>query len=232
MTEPERPRTGDAEAPGRLSGSRYAVGIIQYGAYDELEACLTSVGVQALAPRWVRVVDSGGNPGDLSRALRAWPDVEQDVRENRGYGYAANRLIERAVRQDDCDYLLLLNPDVVLDPGFAEEMLAALDADPAAALGGGRLVRPRDGCLDSAGILLGRNRRPRDRGMGELDSGQFSAEEVVFGVSGAALCLRIAALRDLEVNGEIFDEDFFAYHDETDIAWRAALMSLTLSAGK
>jgi len=206
-----------------LSGSRYAVGVIHHRAYQELEVCLASVGVQVLAPRWVRVLDSGGDPGDLARALRASPDVERDVRDNRGYGYAANRLIERAVRDDDCDYLLLLNPDVVLDRGFAAELVAALDADPAAALGGGRLVRPRGGRLDSAGILLGRNRRPRDRGMGEVDRGQFSSEEVVFGVSGAALCLRIAALRDLEVDGEIFDEDFFAYHDETDIAWRAAL---------
>lgn len=224
MTARGEPSPGAAGEARRLNGSRFAVGVIEYRAYEELEACLASVGEQTIAPRWVRVVDSGGKPEDLARALRAWPEVEQDVRENRGYGYAANRLIERAVRDGDCDYLLLLNPDVVLDPGFIAAMQASLDADPGAALGGGRLVRPRDRRIDSAGIVLGRNRRPRDRGMGELDSGQFSAEEVVFGVSGAALCLRIAALRDLEVNGEIFDEDFFAYHDETDIAWRAALM--------
>ena len=43
-------------------------------------------------------------------------------------------------------------------------------------------------------------------------------------MSGAAVMLRRAALRDLEIDGEIFDEDFFAYHEDTDLAWRAALL--------
>lgn len=204
--------------------SRYAVGIIHYRAYDELGSCLASVKRQEIPPRWVRVVDSGGSPRRFAEAASAAPDMEWESIENRGYGYAANRLLERAASDAGCDYLLLLNPDVELDAGFAVAMLRALDADPAAALAGGRLMRPGGQYIDSAGIFLGRNRRPRDRAMEERDSGQYRQPEVIFGASGAALWLRTAAARDLAVAGEIFDEDFFTYHDETDLAWRAALL--------
>ena len=48
--------------------------------------------------------------------------------------------------------------------------------------------------------------------------------ERVFAVSGAALLIRSAALTSLRVEGELFDEDFFAYREEIDLAWRANLL--------
>ena len=171
----------------------------------------------------MRILDADRAPLRLARALSARPEVERESIDNRGYAYAANRLIERASEDPGCEYLLLLNPDVVLEPGFAAALLRALVADPEAALAGGRLIR-RDGkTVDSAGIRLGRNRRPRDRASGERDIGQYTESETVFGASGAALMLRLSAARDRTVAGEIFDEDFFLYHEETDLAWRAAL---------
>ena len=41
--------------------------------------------------------------------------------------------------------------------------------------------------------------------------------------SPAAKWLRMAAASELAVQGEVFDEDFFLYHEDTDLAWRAAL---------
>jgi cellulose synthase/poly-beta-1,6-N-acetylglucosamine synthase-like glycosyltransferase len=83
------------------------------------------------------------------------------------------------------------------------------------------LLRPGRTVIDSAGIRLPRHRRPRDRGSDETDGGQYDRAEFVFGVSGAAMMLRRAALADLAVGGEVVDEDFFAYHDDTDLCWRA-----------
>jgi GT2 family glycosyltransferase len=45
----------------------------------------------------------------------------------------------------------------------------------------------------------------------------------VFGVSGAAAMFRTSFLRDVAVDGEIFDEDFFAYREDADLAWRGRL---------
>jgi len=43
----------------------------------------------------------------------------------------------------------------------------------------------------------------------------------VFGASGAAMLLRCATLPELALAGELFDEDFFLYHEDTDLCWRA-----------
>jgi len=118
----------------------------------------------------------------------------------------------------------LLNPDVVLDAGYAESLIREMTVRPVAALASGKLLRS-DGCtLDSAGIRMARHRHPVDRGSDEIDRRQYEACEFVFAASGAALMIRCQALPDLSVDGEVFDEDFFAYHEETDLAWRAQLL--------
>jgi GT2 family glycosyltransferase len=106
------------------------------------------------------------------------------------------------------------------EPEFLARLVAAMDAHPSAALGTGKLLRADGVTLDSAGIRLPRHRRPRDRGSEEPDRGQYDRTEYVFGASGAALLLRLAAVDALTLGGEVFDEDFFMYHEDTDLSWR------------
>jgi GT2 family glycosyltransferase len=66
-----------------------------------------------------------------------------------------------------------------------------------------------------------RNRRVLDRGSGELASGRHLDHEYVFGASGAAAVYRRQMLEDVAYKGEFFDEIFFAYREDVDLAWRA-----------
>jgi GT2 family glycosyltransferase len=50
-----------------------------------------------------------------------------------------------------------------------------------------------------------------------------AARTEVFGVSGAAAMFRLDFLRDAAIEGDIFDEDFFAYREDADLAWRGRL---------
>jgi len=203
-------------------GSEYVAGIVHHDAYDLLDSCLASLARQARPPVRVHVVDTGVDPTQLEPLRRAHPAVHFEVCENRGYGAGANRILAEAARRNpDARFVLILNPDVELDPGFAEELLDDMERRPGVALASGKLLRPDGRTIDSAGIRLPRHRRPRDRGSEELDRGQYDRDELVFGVSGAAMMIRCAALPDLALEGEVFDEDFFAYHDDTDLAWRA-----------
>ena len=43
-------------------------------------------------------------------------------------------------------------------------------------------------------------------------------------MSGAAMALRTGALGELAIDGEVFDEDFFMYHEDTDLCWRAGVL--------
>jgi len=77
--------------------------------------------------------------------------------------------------------------------------------------------------LDSTGLIMKKNRRAFDRGAGEMDRGQYDCKTEIFGVSGAAAMYRRQMIDDLTINGEFFDETFFAYKEDVDAAWRAQL---------
>jgi GT2 family glycosyltransferase len=78
--------------------------------------------------------------------------------------------------------------------------------------------------LDSTGIVMTRNQRHLDRGAGEPDQGQYETPGEVFGPTGAAALYRYDCLGDVAVDGQFFDEDFFAYREDADLAWRCRLL--------
>lgn len=201
---------------------RYTVGIVSYRSYDDLGRCLESVANQKARPEAVYVLDADAEPEHHEAIRERFPWVSLESGPNRGYAGGANRLLGRiAERHPGSGFCLLLNPDVVLEPEFAERLLAAVAGRPDVALATGKLLRPDGRTIDSAGIELPLHRRPRDRGSEQRDRGQLDEPGDVFGASGAAMLLRCAALADLALDGEIFDEDFFVYHEDTDLCWRA-----------
>jgi GT2 family glycosyltransferase len=205
-----------------LYAGQYAIGIINYRTYNDLGRCLETVKSQSIAPSEVIVVDGDSDPTRLDEIQRRYPEVRCQPGPNRGYAGGANALLCSVDKLcPEVQFLLILTPDVLLGSSFAAEVLAAMGGCPQAALASGKLMRPDGRTVDSAGVVLPRNRRPRDRGSEEIDCGQYQRTEFVFGVSGAALMLRRSALPDLALDGEVFDEDFFLYHEDTDLAWRA-----------
>lgn len=202
--------------------SVYAVGVINYRSYDDLARCLDALAEQTQPPELTLVVDV--EPDSASRAkLRSRSRVDWVESENRGFAGGANLALDELARRTQSPFFLLLNPDVRLEPAFVAHLLAEMANRPRVALGTGKLIRP-NGTLDSAGVVLPRNRRPRSRGDGETDSGLYDRVEYVFGASGAAMMIRRGALDELAIDGEIFDEDFFLYHEDTDLSWRAQLL--------
>lgn len=204
---------------------QYAAGIVHFGADPGLARCLASLRGQTRRPDSIVVVDH--DPAEVFSAerdalKRAFPEVEWVHAPNGGFAAGANRVVELALRSaPGAEYVLVLNPDVELEPDFARETIDAMAVRPGVALASGKLLRPGGRLIDSAGIEMGRSRRFRDRGSEEPDDGSYGAVEAVFAVSGAALMIRTAAVSALSLAGELFDEDFFTYHEDTDLAWRA-----------
>src|SRR6267143_1334567 len=62
------------------------------------------------------------------------------------------------------------------------------------------------------------------RGADQIDEGQFESAEDIFGASGAAALFRRTALDDVAIGDQYFDEDFFAYREDADLAWRCRLL--------
>lgn len=204
----------------------WSAGIVNHGSYADLEACLASIALQTWPPERVVVWDTGVDAAACIEVASKHPDAECVPGTNVGYAGGANRVVDQL--RGDVDFVLVLNPDVILDTTFAERLICAVSADPKVAIATGKLLRSGRELIDSAGIVFPRHRRPRDRGSEERDEGQFNALERVEGASGAAMFIRETAIDELTIEGELFDETFFAYHEDTDLCWRARRLSFEI----
>jgi len=201
---------------------RWCAGIVNHGSHDDLTLCLESLARQTHPPSAVAVYDTGIDPNRFDGVRRAHPGIDYETGPNRGYAGGANRVLSRALeRSGPTDYCLVLNPDIELDPEFSSRLIQAMSERPNVAIAGGKLLRPGRRTIDSAGIRFPRHGRPRDRASEEEDRGQFDLSEFVDAASGAAMMIRVESLDDLTIENEIFDESFFAYHEDTDLCWRA-----------
>ena len=170
------------------------------------------------------VVDNASTDGspELVKKLRGSTQVHQNGK-NEGFSRAHNQ----AIRLSSGEFYLALNPDVIMDACYLESLVSTLQVSERRGSAGGKLRQfgaaeaPK---IDSAGLLLRRTRRQVLRGRGEIDRGQFDRQEQVFGIDGAAPLYRRAMLEDIQESGEYFDETFFAYKEDVDLAWRARLL--------
>ena len=188
------------EAVERQTYRQWEIVVVDNGSVDSTRACL-----EPLAGRY-RLVWNGSN---------------------RGFAAAQNQAIGMTRGQ----LVLTLNPDVLLTPTFLEEALRAAAEVPWAGMFAGKLLRTdenlqplRPPVLDSAGIFFTPELRHLDRGSSQPDRGQYEEMEYVFGPTAAAAMYRRETIEDVAVNGEFFDEDFFAYREDADLAWRAQLL--------
>ena len=222
-------RSPEGTAAGPKSAAHWCAGLVNHGDYALVATALLSLADQTVPPECVHVYDTGQDLGALAELEARFPRVVFEQGPNRGYAGGANRVLDALGRNPAApEFILLLNADVELDVDFAERLIDAMSARPEAAIAGGKLLRPGRQQLDSTGIAYPRHRRPRDRGSEQPDAGQFDVSERVEGVSGAAMWLRQAALTELAIDGEIFDEDFFAYHEDTDLCWRARRLGFSI----
>lgn len=169
-------------------------------------------------PAETLVVDNASADGTIDIVRRGFPDVGLIAcQSNLGFCRANNIGIARTTSP----FVLVLNPDTRLSEDFLEALLPVFD-DPRAGMAAGKLLRFDGRTIDSAGQDLARSRQPNDRGYGCRDRGQFDRDQEVFSVCAAAALYRRAMLTDLaDQDGAIFDETFFAFNEDLDLAWRA-----------
>lgn len=138
-------------------------------------------------------------------------------RRNLGFAASVNLAADAAQGR----VLALLNNDTAPDPEWLAELARAICAHPQAGLVASKLVlfdQPHR--LHTAGDLLGKDGIPRNRGVWEEDRGQYDQDREVFAACGGAMAVR----RDVWQALGGFDEDFWMYLEDVDLAFRAQLM--------
>jgi GT2 family glycosyltransferase len=164
-----------------------------------------------------------GNEDGSKEFLQAnYPSVKI-LDPGRNLGFAAGNNL--AIREASGEFIQLVNPDLILEPNFIDEMLKAF-ADPQVAAASGKLLRfdfakqEKTKVVDSLGITMSVSGRARDIAQNQIDEGQFEARQEIFGVSGAGVMYRKSALEQIKYEQEYFDENFLAYWEDVDLSWR------------
>jgi len=231
------------------------VHIVTFNSADCVKICLDRLFVQdgyaAGQNLTVQVTDNASSDGtpELIHTHCGFKARIFKNTKNLGFAGAHNQGVKRFL-DGEYQYLLILNPDVALDPGALAALVGALEASkeagtacPRLLRAGGELKAVMPKRLDAAGMVLTPSLRHFDRGSEEEDRNQYQDQEFVFGGSGACLLLRRDFVMDVLLEGkrdadsakiypqlasgraerkQLFDEAFFAFREDADLAWRAA----------
>ena len=194
--------------------------VVNFNTARLTEQCVASLGGQGTL-RHVIVVDCESRPSERA-ALDRIPQPATaslaivDAGRNAGFAGGCNLGIERLLGLPDVDAVLLVNSDATLAGGAAAALGAALDPDRQIDLAGGRVVRSDGVTLDSMGIAMYASL---------LASNRMCADDRYFGpTGGCALYTRRLLERVHDAHGHVFDESYFCYAEDTDLAARALLL--------
>lgn len=198
--------------------------ILNWNGVAHLRRFLPSVVAATPAGVEVVVADNGSTDDSVGVLRGEFPSVRV-VRLDRNYGFAGG--YNRALRQIEADYYVLLNSDVETPAGWLEPLVECLDRNPDVAVVSPKLISSEvrtmfeyagaaGGYVDFLGYPFCRGRILRTV---EEDRGQYDDARDLFWVSGAAFCCRAEVFHRL--GG--FDDDFFAHMEEIDLCWRMQL---------
>ena len=187
------------------------------GAY--LSSCVAALESQTRPLQRIVIVDNGSTDGsdDWLRDCGSRVTLLQNA-SNEGYCRGYNQ----AIAATDTPYILALNTDVYLEPGFLQAAISVLDAHPESAAVTGCFYEEATRRTIGGGFRLRRQLRMQPEGP------EGPAREV-FGASGAAVLFRRTAVEEAaEAPGEIYDPRYFSYGEDIDLAWRLRSLGWTV----
>jgi len=198
--------------------------VVSHGSGDDLRISLPAAAAQENVSIELLVVENGDPSGSREAALAHGARfLPQDA--NLGFAGGANAGIAASSGR----FVLTLNPDCRLGPRFCAALVRRLDEPGASDVGSasGKVLRAGGADLspttivDSTGIVFTASGRHFDRDAGTAESPATGARpEGIAGVTGAAGFYRRAALDSVRISTGWFDEDFFLYREDADLALR------------
>ncbi|MBV8689792.1 MAG: glycosyltransferase family 2 protein [Candidatus Eremiobacteraeota bacterium] len=175
----------------------------------------------------VVVSDNGSTDGSIAQLRQKYGDRVQIVENGRNLGFAAG--VNRAAERTGSRYIFLLNPDATVKADALRNLVAFMEAHPQCAVAGPKIFESDGSIAESCGEFdtwVGAFLRSsawgdlpplkRFANGAALRRWDYSNERRVDLVIGAALMLRRSVFEAL--GG--FDERFFMYHEEVDLAKR------------
>lgn len=172
----------------------------------------------------VIVADNASSDGSQEMMKENFPQV-RTIAFDRNYGFTGG--YNKASEKIDAEYLVLINSDIEVTPGWLEPLVDWMESHPDCGACAPKLhswqERDKFEYAGAAGGYLDRFGYPLCRGRVlkrlETDRGQYDCPKDVFWATGACLTVRSKVYKEL---GGL-DERFFAHMEEIDLCWRMQL---------
>jgi GT2 family glycosyltransferase len=196
-----------------------AILVLNYNGRLLLEECLSSVLASVESRANVYLVDNCSTDGSVEYVRELFPAVRA-ITFGHNLGFA--KAYDDAVKQVNEDLVIFLNNDVKVAKGWFEPLVAPMESgsDERLAVCGSKILfyAERNRVNHAGGTLLPIG-GSIDIDFLELDRGEPTRPKFVGCVCGASMAVKRTVF--LELGG--FDEDFFAYSEDSDFCWRAWL---------
>ena len=196
--------------------------VVNWNGREVLPETLDALRSTLYPPLETVVVDNGSTDGSASSVKDPVRLVTLD--ENRGYAGALNAILrpamqgEKGAGEAPPDYFLLLNNDILVEPGTVSRLLELTREKGPGVYGPKVLLQDAPGRLDAAwGRITWSHVLSSFRGKGARDRGRFDRVRRVQLLLGCALLVHRRVFQDVG----FFDEDYFMYHEEVDFLFRA-----------
>jgi GT2 family glycosyltransferase len=213
--------------PGHGEGILFSVLI---PTHDDAHLLRKSLSTFLEDPADVEILIMNNSPSqDVRAAIGDCADHDRVRIVEMGWEAGFARATNRGIRESSGELVMFCNADLFPSPSYVAEMLAFFQRRPRAGSAIGKILRydldadAPTGLIDTAGLLLTRQRRFMPRGEGAPDNGLYDSEVEVFAIDGAAMVVRRAALEATAFGGEYLDEGFVTHKEDHDISWRLRL---------
>ena len=194
--------------------SRVSLVIPNWNGLRHLRTCLDAALAQTVSSCEVVLVDNGSTDGSAEFVARNYPQV-RILRKEQNLGFAAATNL--GIRNTQGDYVATLNNDTEAQPTWLESLVQAMEsASDVGMCASKMLFYDRRDIVNSAGIAVDKAGIAWDRDGGATDSANDLQPCEIFGPCAGAALYRRAVLDQVG----LFDEDFFSYLEDVDLAWR------------
>ncbi|MBC7108502.1 MAG: glycosyltransferase family 2 protein [Methanomassiliicoccales archaeon] len=195
---------------------KLAVIIPNYNGADYILTCLDRIMEQVVADLWVIVVDNASTDNSVQLITERYSHVTViTLNENKGFSGAVNVGIRTALQDKRVKFLAIINNDAFLEKDYLTTLAEFMVENPEVGSCQGKILFMADRRINTLGIAPLPDGSAVNLGIC-LEEDMVTRNFEIFGVSATAALYRREAL---EMAG-FFDEDFFAYMEDVDLAWR------------
>lgn len=204
---------------------KVSINIIVYNGLKYIKPCIDSILNQTFKDYEILILDNNSTDNSVNYIKENYSNIKLiENKENLGFAVGHNKMIG----MNNSEYVLVTNQDIILESDFLEKIVTFMDSNKEYGSCGGKLYKMKyennsfikTNIIDCIGLTHTKGYRFSNIGEGKTESVKFNSDFDIFGVSGALAFYRRSSLEEAKDRYEYFDNRFFMYKEDVDLAWR------------